>query len=637
MPLNSENNVDSAGNPLLTRDMMQILGDLQDAVLFFDREWKLIYANSNARRISRLEQEHVNQRSHWDLFPDALGVVLERKYRSAMEGRIEERHDFFYEAFSLWIESRIVPIHSGVALIYRDVTSEKHEEEGRLLITRQLNQVLEVTTDAIFYLDHNYTFTFLNRRAKELLAPEDDLLGSNVWQRFPSAFYAGSPFVESYRESMEKRVPCDFESYYPAPLNKWFCVQSRPAGSGIIVFFRDITQARHDVEVLRQQHEDAERERMETESLYCNAPVGLALFDPVDFCYLRANNHYAQFFAMTPSQLIGKKAGSITRFDGLLEGLAQAAGGQAIHGHAIHGELATTPGELRHWQVDLDPVYASDGKVQAITAASVEITAQKRAEAALIQNEKLAAVGQITMSISHEINNPLESVTNLLYLLATDEALPASLKTYVKTAEGELARVSQIVTQTLSFHRETVSAVLIESEVLLGAVLDLYRSRLTNGGVVVETQYRSKTPFLCFENDTRQVLNNLIANAIDAMPTGGRLLVRSHDATWAGQRGIRLTVADIGTGMSSTTRTRACEPFYTTKKSNGTGLGLWISSDIMRRHGGKLRFRSSQDPAHHGTVFSLFQPLVAVTAVEGRVLSSRVADEPFGGRGHLAS
>jgi len=143
------------------------------------------------------------------------------------------------------------------------------------------------------------------------------------------------------------------------------------------------------------------------------------------------------------------------------------------------------------------------------------------------------------------------------------------------------------------------------------AVLNLFQGRLANSGIHVEASYATTTKVLCFENDIRQVLNNLIANAIDAMRTGGRLMVRAHDARHheSGVAGVRILVGDNGTGMSVETQRRLFEAFYTTKDLNGTGLGLWISKEIVERHQGALRVRSTQGGVRQGTVFSLFLPV----------------------------
>jgi signal transduction histidine kinase len=194
--------------------------------------------------------------------------------------------------------------------------------------------------------------------------------------------------------------------------------------------------------------------------------------------------------------------------------------------------------------------------------------------------------------------------------------LPPEVAEYVQIAQSELSRVCQIATQTLRFHRQAVSATRVTAKDLVDAVLNLYQGRLLNSGIQVETDFLISRPILCFENDIRQVLNNLIANAIDAMRQGGRLIVRAHEATDRSngddiRKGVRITIADTGHGMSPAVRARIFEPFYSTKELNGTGLGLWISSGIVDRHQGKLTLRSTDHPVHHGTVFALFLPTLA--------------------------
>jgi signal transduction histidine kinase len=234
----------------------------------------------------------------------------------------------------------------------------------------------------------------------------------------------------------------------------------------------------------------------------------------------------------------------------------------------------------------------------------------------MIQNEKLAAVGRLAASVSHEIRNPLESITNLLYLLATDDALSLVSREYLAMAQAEVSRVAEIATQTLHLNRQSTRPTLVCAPELISDVIKLYLRRLTQARISVEARYASQRPFLCYEGDLRQVLNNLIANAIDAMEGGGRLLIRVHDAAdygpargAAAKPGVRITIADTGCGMSDATKARVFEPFYTTKELAGTGLGLWISSEIVGRHGGHLHMHSSMRQAGHGTVFSLFLPL----------------------------
>lgn len=238
-----------------------------------------------------------------------------------------------------------------------------------------------------------------------------------------------------------------------------------------------------------------------------------------------------------------------------------------------------------------------------------DVTEQKRRDAALIQTEKLAAVGRMASSIAHEINNPLEAVTNLLYIAQHSTTLD-DVRPLLDTADQELRRVASIVNQTLRFHRQSSHPQTITCVSLFTTVLDLYQSRLRNMGIAVEKRKRANKPIEIYEGDIRQVLNNLVGNAVDAMPQGGRLLVRSREATdWrTGRKGLTLTVADTGSGMDAKTQARIFEAFFTTKGIGGTGLGLWVSAEITARHQGRLRLRSCQREDRSGTVATLFLP-----------------------------
>jgi signal transduction histidine kinase len=243
----------------------------------------------------------------------------------------------------------------------------------------------------------------------------------------------------------------------------------------------------------------------------------------------------------------------------------------------------------------------------------VDLRKQKRTEGMLLQSEKLAAVGKLASSISHEINNPLEAVTNLLYLARLDETISQQARDYLETADRELARVSQVASQTLRFHRQSTRPMRLDPQSLLEEVLLLYNARLANSHVRVERRYQPGVGLTCYEGDIRQVLNNLIGNAIDAMrnTTGGCLTVRTRSLTQrsSGVPGVQITVADTGSGMTRSTLNQIFDAFYTTKGIHGTGLGLWISSRIVHKHRGSLRAYSSESPEHHGTIFQLWLPV----------------------------
>jgi PAS domain S-box-containing protein len=270
-------------------------------------------------------------------------------------------------------------------------------------------------------------------------------------------------------------------------------------------------------------------------------------------------------------------------------------------------------------------IRGEDGTPVRFTGVILDITERKIAEETILRTEKLAAVGRLASSIAHEINNPLEAVTNLLYLAQSSESLDEA-RNYLSIADTELSRASAIANHTLRFHKQSTNPEAVSCQQLIDSALSLHQSRLRNAGISIERRLRSSRPFFCFHGEIRQVLGNLIGNAIDAMPaSGGRLLLRSREACdWrTGTPGVRLTIADTGTGMSTVTLQRAFEAFYTTKGIAGTGLGLWISKDIVDRHRGRLILRSSQKPGRCGTVFSLFLPFEA--ASRSRVPQEREA------------
>jgi len=265
------------------------------------------------------------------------------------------------------------------------------------------------------------------------------------------------------------------------------------------------------------------------------------------------------------------------------------------------------------------PVRDKQGRIVAGVLVFSDVDEQKRAEEALLRSEKLAAAGRLAASISHEINNPLESITNLLYLALTDQTLTPQTKDFLAQAEQELARVSQITTQTLRFYRQTTNPTSADVGDLVESVFRLLKGRLAQTQVEVVREFRAGTPIVCFEGELRQVLTNLIGNALDAMGnTKGRLLVRtSEQRNYAtGEPGVRVTIADRGSGISQEILKRIFEPFYSTKGNRGTGLGLWVSKEIIAKHRGTIRVKSKVGV---GTTFSVFLPMSCLKQDHGDI------------------
>ena len=520
----------------------------------------------------------------------------------------------------VWIESRSKAVDESDTMVRGmslDVTQRKLDEQERSASEARFRVLTDLNPQAIWAGDAAGNITYANQSFLAYIGLTLENLDGAGWL---AAFGPDDRdrVLQVWMHSVATGEDYDTEALIrhagTGELRFWHLhAAAVHDANGAIVQWLGVGTDVHDVKTsaaaIRAEQAEAERRRAELEAVYVSTPVALALLDPVEFRFLRANDLEAELLGMPVEQLLGRKVEEVAPDLGSGELLTSVAQGRVVKDMLLEGALEATGNLRRYWSVNYSPVYGLDGEVRAISSAVVEITNQKRAESALVQSEKLAAVGRLASSISHEINNPLEAITNLLYLIAQDGSLPDELKIFVHMAQSELSRVSQIATQTLRFHRQAVNPTHVTAEDLVGAVVRLYTGRLANSSIHVDARYSTHTRILCFENDIRQVLNNLIANAIDAMRHGGRLAIRAHEATdCTGRSGVRITIGDTGHGMTPEILLRVFEPFYTTKDLNGTGLGLWISAGIVERHQGRLTVRSSVDAVRHGTVFTLFLP-----------------------------
>ena len=299
---------------------------------------------------------------------------------------------------------------------------------------------------------------------------------------------------------------------------------------------------------------------------------------------------------------------------------------RALRGETVTGEeyiIILADGSKTCCRVSAAPVRGNNGEVAAALIVLVGIDEQKKAEQALLQSEKLAAAGRLAASISHEINNPLESVTNLLFIALAHPTISPEVRSLLTQADEELARVSHIATQTLRFYRQSTNPTSVDMGVLIDSVLQLLAAKIRNIEVRVERQYAAREPIVCFEGEMRQVFTNLISNALDATgTTRGLLRVRTkvQRNSITRKAGIQITVADNGNGIPADLSTRIFEPFYTTKGNRGTGLGLWVTKEIVAKHKGTIRVRSR---VGCGTVFVIFLPF---DGAEQRAQEARFAN-----------
>ncbi len=495
----------------------------------------------------------------------------------------------------------------GIVLVFRNIQDRRVAERERNALGRQLAMVLDATTDGVLSIDRNWKMVYQNRRAHEVLQASGELIGRNFWEAFPSAAFEGSPYIEHYYRAMEQRIPGSFEAFYPEPLNAWFAVQVQPAEHGIVSFFRDITAQRHEAQELRERE-------AKLKAIYSTSLEYIGLITP-DGTIVDCNRASLGFAGNTREDVVGKSFAESPWFattpgapEIVKRGIAKAAKGEIFRREVA---LVRPDGETMYFDFSLTPVRDDEGNVLFLVPEGRDISEVKRAETALLKSEKLAAVGRLASSIAHEINNPLESVMNLIYLARHSDA--AEAKNYLDMADQEIRRVSIIANQTLRFHKQASNPQAVTAADLFTTVMSIYEGRLRNARVKVEKKFRPSEPVVCFQGDVRQVLNNLVSNALEAMPFGGRLLIRSRTGhNWkSGQEGLILTIADNGGGIPRDVQGHIFDAFFTTKGTAGNGLGLWVCQEIVERHHGALRVRSCQREGRNGTTFTLFLPFEA--------------------------
>jgi signal transduction histidine kinase len=369
------------------------------------------------------------------------------------------------------------------------------------------------------------------------------------------------------------------------------------------------------------------------DSMLANAPIGLAFFDRR--CrFVRVNQGFADLTALPLIRHLGRTLPEL-----VAQPIAQQLEEMVLRVFATEQpvrdvELTGTDAALKRrwtWLASAYPVRGDSHQVSWAGIVVLDATERKLAEDTLRKTEKLASAGRLAASIAHEINNPLEAITNLLFILRNFSGLGDVALNYVDMAELEARRIADITQQTLRFYRQSTRPARTSVGELIDSVLTLYRGRLSALEIKVERRCDPGIDLFCFAGELRQVLANLVSNAIDAAAPGTRILLRARRSrNWARpeQTGIRFAIADTGSGMDPEVRDRVFEAFFTTKDVTGTGLGLWVCQEIVVKHRGLIRMRSRTGRAGKtsGTLFQVFIPDDVHLGIEYPTPTKAVAD-----------
>jgi len=323
------------------------------------------------------------------------------------------------------------------------------------------------------------------------------------------------------------------------------------------------------------------------------------------------NKSAERIFGFTAKEIIGKPIRILIPPDLQAEEeriLAKIRAGERIdHFQTVR---VTKSGERIDVSLTISPVRDRRGKIIAAAKIVRDITRQKKLEAALHTTERLASVGRLAATVAHEINNPLESVLNFIYLARQQPEISEQTRAYLASADKEISRVAHIAQKTLGFYRDNSQPVCLDFAVVVNEVLTIYESRINAKSLLVEAQIDPHLTVFALQGELKQILSNLLANSIDACGRGERILIRARNfqSFTTKAKGVRITIADNGCGIAAADQQRVFDPFFTTKKVIGTGLGLWITKDLLEKRGGYIRLRSSVRPSLSGTAMSLFMP-----------------------------
>ncbi len=404
-----------------------------------------------------------------------------------------------------------------------------------------------------------------------------------------------------------------FESVHQRADGTVFPVEASSQGADIggtrtlVAIIRDITQRKQVEEALRSSQE-------QTQAIIDGATETVVYLKDAEGRFITVNSRFEKLLGITRDEVRGK-----TDYDILTRDQADdyRAHDQLIlstgRSMQIEEVALLADGKEHTLLVNKFPLVDAAGRPFAVCAISADITERKQVEEALLRSEKLASVGRMAATISHEINNPLEAVTNLLFLLKGMADLPESAREYVETADAEVKRIAHITRQSLGFYRELSAPSPTSVDEVLESAINLLKNKIAAKQAVIRRQWNKRAEITAIAGELRQVFTNLLANSLDAIGEKGIITLRVSACLHPnnGNRCVRVTIADDGIG--ATAQPHVFEPFFTTKDALGTGLGLWVSKQIVDKHGGTIRLRSSTDEEHRGTVFSILFPVKPAT------------------------
>jgi PAS domain S-box-containing protein len=592
--------------------LARVLNSITDGVALLDRDWRYTYVSPHAARMLGIAQESLLGACIWDVFPNAFDTKFYRCFHEAVERREPVHFEEYYgEPLHQWLECHCYPSAEGLSVYFRDITEQKQAEDKKQESEARFRRMYESDLIGIGFPDRHGAIHDCNDALLRIVGytREDLRAGLIRWDAMTPPEYREldllhiaesaelgccTPYEKEYIRKDGSRVPilCGFARFSESQ-------------QGSIGFVLDLSAQKEAEAGLRKREQQF---RALAESL-----PQLVWVTDGDGANTYCNQRMLVYTGLSVEEMTGLDwPPKILHPDDLEPTLERwlscVRSGQP---YQCEYRLRRHDGAFRHFLARAVPVRDDDGAVDRWIGSSTDIHDRRLAEEALRRTEKLAATARLAASVAHEINNPLAGVTNSIYLALQDPDLSDSARGYLKLADQELKRVAQAATQTLRFHRQSTGPGFADLGEIMDSAFAIFASRFEACAIALDREYLAFESLYCYRDELRQVFANLLSNSLDACAAGGRVRIRIRTRrlrSAARCSGIAVTVADTGKGIPPEIRKNIFEPFITTKGTTGTGLGLWLTEDIVRKHRGRISVKSRFGSRNNGTVFSLFFP-----------------------------
>ncbi len=510
----------------------------------------------------------------------------------------------------LWFNLSYSPVHddegavAGILAIGVNTTPRILAERATSAAQARLRRVLETEAVGVIFFDYTGTVVDANDVFLQMVGYSKQEIAERTltWRTMTPPEWVGASEAQMENLAKTGRIgPYEKEYILKDGSRRWMLFAGRDLGDGTIAEYCIDVSAQKSAEQATRAIEQRFRALVQATS---------------DVIFTMS----ADWSEMRPLQIAGSEGAPAAPEKNWLryihaedhqrvaEALREATRTQSMF--ELEHRVLREDGEIG-WSVSRAiPVRDEQGLLTEWFGSSTDITGRKRAEEALLRSEKLATLGRMAATIAHEINNPLEATTNLLYLIQIGEGVPESTRQLALAADAELRRVAHITRQSLGFYRESSGAEAVSITELLDAAIDLLSKKVKAKRAEIRRDWEGRHVIRAVSGELRQVFSNLLANSLDALSPGGHIWirVREHRSEVPADRSVRISFADDGRGIARSARGKIFDPLFSTKGDLGTGLGLWVTHQIVTKHRGTIRMRSRDISTQTGTVFSLVFP-----------------------------